>query len=194
MLKYILVFFLLTTTCWGFSQETFSELFENKTLRMDYIHAGNENNSHIYLREFREEPFWGGSRVNLIDTFRYGDYLLEMYDSVSGKLIYSRGYNTLFKEWQTTGSAGHQQKSFYESVVMPYPKNAIKIVIRKRNRQLQFESFYETCINPHNLFIHRDPLPSYETRQIIYSGDPVNNYENTASVFDRPTIYIFKKK
>ena len=172
MLKYILVFLLLIKSYFGFPQEKFSAFFENKSLRMDYIHAGNENNSRIYLKEFREEPFWGGSKINLTDTFKYGDYLLEMYDSVSGQLIYSRGYNTLFKEWQTTEQADHLQKSFYESVVMPYPVKTVRIVIKKRNRQLQFENFYEIFLNPHNLFIRRDPPPAYETHQIVYSGDP----------------------
>jgi hypothetical protein len=172
MLKYILVFLTLIKSYFGFPQEKFSAFFENKSLRMDYIHAGTENNSSIYLKEFREEPFWGGSKFNLTDTFKYGDYLLEMYDSVSGQLIYSRGYNTLFKEWQTTEQANHLQKSFYESVVMPYPVNTVRIVIQKRNRQLQFENFYEIFLNPHNLFIRRDPPPSYKTHQIVYSGDP----------------------
>ncbi len=110
MLKYILVFLTLIKSYFGFPQEKFSAFFENKSLRMDYIHAGNENNSSIYLKEFREEPFWGGSKINLTDTFKYGDYLLEMYDSVSGQLIYSRGYNTLFKEWQTTEQAESSAK------------------------------------------------------------------------------------
>ena len=67
----------------------FDKYFHNKTLRLDYA----------------QEPYWGGSKTNLIDTMFYGNYYLNVYDIASDKLIYSRGYCTLFGEWQTTDEA-----------------------------------------------------------------------------------------
>ena len=177
MVRYLWVFLLIIINYNGFSQVSFPAFFIARTLRMDYIHAGNRNDSKIYLKEFREEPYWGGSKVNLIDTLKYGDYMLEVFDSASGQLIYSRGYNTLFREWQTTEEANNRQKTFYESVIMPYPLHTINIVIKKRNIRLKYEKNFETTINPENVFIRKDPPPSYETLKLINSGDPAEKVD-----------------
>ena len=47
------------------------------------------------------------------------------------------------------------------------------------NEELGFEKIYET---PCDIFC-----------RIIYLGDPVFAFEQTANVFDRPTVFIFKK-
>lgn len=76
----------------------FDTYFYNKTLRMDYFHCGDDKTSEYYFDELLEEPYWGGSKVNLIDTNFYGNLYVNVYDQKSGKLIYSRGYCTLFGE------------------------------------------------------------------------------------------------
>ncbi len=172
MLRYPVLILLLTLSGIALPQGTFNRYFSDKTLRMDYIREGNSNSSQLFLKQFREEPYWGGSKVNLIDTFEYGNYMLEVFDSASMQLIYSRGYNSLFQEWQTTDQARNMQKTFYESVIMPFPNNAVKIVLEERNNKQQFESKFETYINPVNPYINRDRPPGYKTQQIVHSGDP----------------------
>ncbi|MBU1719194.1 MAG: peptidase M64, partial [Bacteroidetes bacterium] len=49
----------------------FDSLFYNKTLRVDVIHAGDKTTDAFYLDELIEEPYWGGSHVNLLDAFDY---------------------------------------------------------------------------------------------------------------------------
>ncbi|MCK7531283.1 MAG: hypothetical protein MZV63_09675 [Marinilabiliales bacterium] len=61
---------------------------------------------NYYLDEAKVEPFWAGSQVNLVDTFYYGQNYVKVDRSIRhGKLLYSRGYSTLFGEWQTTEEA-----------------------------------------------------------------------------------------
>ncbi|MCL4278361.1 MAG: peptidase M64, partial [Ignavibacteriaceae bacterium] len=79
-----------------YSQINFEDYFEDKTLRLDYFHTGNKDNDSYSFDELIEEPFWGGSKVNLVDKFNYGKYRFEVYDENSNTLIYSRGYATLF--------------------------------------------------------------------------------------------------
>ena len=97
----------------------FNKYFENKTLRMDYYHCGDSKSEEFYFDELLEEPYWGGSKTNLIDTMYYGNYYLNVYDVASNKLIYSRGFSTLFWEWQTTIEATKTRRGCIESAVMP---------------------------------------------------------------------------
>ena len=96
------------------SRAQFDKYFHNKTLRMDYTHCGNSELEEIYFEELLEEPYWGGSKTNLIDTMFYGNYYLNVYDVATDKLIYSRGYCTLFGEWQTTDEAINTTESWYD--------------------------------------------------------------------------------
>ena len=52
----------------------FDKYFEYKTLRMDFYHCGDKENEEFYFDELFEEPYWGGSKTNLIDTMLYGNY------------------------------------------------------------------------------------------------------------------------
>ncbi len=51
------------------AQVDFNDYFIHKTLRVDYILAGDATHTGVYLSQMKQEPFWGGSRKNLIDTF-----------------------------------------------------------------------------------------------------------------------------
>ena len=50
----------------------FDQYFENKTLRIDYTHAGNATTDAYFIDELKSEPYWGGPHENLIDTMSYG--------------------------------------------------------------------------------------------------------------------------
>ena len=57
---------------------------------MDYAHCGNSQHDEIYFEELLEEPYWGGSKTNLIDTMFYGNYYLNVYDVASNQLMRER--------------------------------------------------------------------------------------------------------
>jgi hypothetical protein len=107
-----LITLLLLLSNLTFSQINFDQFFEDKTLRLDYYHTGNSSEDSYSIDELIEEPYWGGSKVNLLDKFDYGKYKFVVKDYDSGKEIYSRTYATLFSEWQTTDEANQTTKSF----------------------------------------------------------------------------------
>ena len=154
----------------GFS--AFEDHFENKTLRVDYYHSGNDTVEFFIINELIEEPYWGGSKINLIDKFDFGNYKFEVYDQESGLLIYSRGYSSLFAEWQTTGEAKTTSKSFEESIVFPYPKNHVKVVFYSRNKKNLWIRAYEYDVDPDDIFIKREAHTVYKNFKVHYSGDP----------------------
>ena len=170
LIQTLFIFFLLTP---AYSQSiNFDDYFVSKTLRLDFIHAGDYQNENYFLEEMKTEPFWGGSKVNLIDEFRYGENIVEVYDEASGKLIYSRGFATLFQEWKATDEAKNVPKSFYETVVIPYPKNPVRIEISGRMRKPDFKKMYSVTVNPNDYFIQPESKPRFNTGKLVYNGEP----------------------
>ncbi|MBR6066694.1 MAG: peptidase M64 [Bacteroidales bacterium] len=151
----------------------FDKYFENRTMRVDYYHAGDSKNDYYYIDEVIAEPYWGGSLVNLIDDTNFGKYLVKVLDKASGTLIYSRSYSTLFGEWQTVDEARTVQKSFSESVVFPYPKAAVTVVFcTKAFETGKYVEKYRYDINPDDVcLIKHDNRHKYPVYEVLKGGD-----------------------
>lgn len=151
----------------------FDKYFENRTMRVDYYHVGDSRNDYYYIDEVIAEPYWGGSLVNLIDDTNFGKYLVKVLDKVSGTLIYSRSYSTLFGEWQTVDEARTVQKSFSESVVFPYPKAAVTVVFcTKAFETGKYVEKYRYDINPDDVcLIKHDNRHKYPVYEVLKGGD-----------------------
>ena len=61
------------------AQAQFDKFFENKTLRMDYYRTGNHDTEIYSFDELIAEPYWGGSKINLVDTFRLWKQLCKSF-------------------------------------------------------------------------------------------------------------------
>jgi len=154
------------------AQVQFERYFTDKVLRFDYMLAGNWQKTSVYPVGMKEEPLFGGSKTQLTDPFGYGNLKYELYDSVESKLIYSRGFCTLYQEWQTTAEAKVMERSFYEVATMPFPKNKSKFVLSMRERDGSFRKLYETEINPADYFIRKEKTINAGITKIYYAGDP----------------------
>jgi len=178
MKKFIFIpLFIMLVSLAGYSQVNFDDYFVKKTLRLDYVQAGDANNSAIYFEQMKCEPFWGGTVKNLIDKFNYGEYRLCVSDLASGKMIYSRGYSTLFQEWQTSDEAKTLARSFYETVVFPYPKKPVKVELQRRNRDGKLEVKFEIKIDPDDYFIREETPAKFDYKKMHDGGDPNNKVD-----------------
>ena len=149
----------------------FARHFENRTMRFDYYHCGDAHSEEYFFDELRAEPYWAGSHVTLVDTTNYGNHLFRIIDKASGETIYSRGFCTLFNEWQTTEEADSVRRAFPESVVFPYPKHECRIEFYSRDRKNRFVKLFEQDIDPASYFV-RQFRPEYETFEVAYNGTP----------------------
>lgn len=154
------------------AQVVFDEHFTDRTMRFDFMLAGNSTTTRVYPVSIREEPFWGGSLTNLTDTFGYGNFRYEVYDAASEKLIYSRGFCTLYQEWQSTAEAKKIERSFHEVATFPFPKNKVNFVLSIRGRDGLFTRLYETAIDPASYFITREKPDASLATRVYGSGDP----------------------
>ena len=167
----ILIYFILISVS-IYPQINFDDYFEDKTLRLDYFHSGDKENDFYSFDEMIEEPFWGGSKVNLIDKFNYGKYKFEVYDAASNQIIYSRGYSTLFNEWQTTEEAKQTTRTFSETVTFPFPKIPVVVKFYASNRKNEWIKKFEYSVDPENYFIKSERVAEFKKFEVLNSGDP----------------------
>jgi hypothetical protein len=115
-------------------------------MRVDFNLSGNNKEESVFLVQVKKEQFWGGSLKNLVDTFNFGHFYFVVSDSASMQKIYSRGFSTLFNEWQATKEAKEVSKSFYETIVFPSPKAAVKVEIFKREKNNTLTSLTDCVV------------------------------------------------
>lgn len=137
----------------SFYAQNFEQYFTEGVLRFDYYHIGNAESEWISEDQLFEEPFWGGSKVNLIDTFDFGNYKFEVYDSSSNELIYSRGYSTLFSEWRHTAEANEITEKFSETIRFPFPKSTVNVKFYNRTWEQTWELSYQAYVDPNSDWI-----------------------------------------
>jgi hypothetical protein len=167
---FVSYFFLFTFT--SFSQIDFNDYFLDKSLRLDYHHTGNQEVDFYSFDELIEEPFWAGSKVNLLDKFDFGNYKFVVIDQESVSPIYSRTYSTLFAEWQTTDEAKQTYRTFSETVVFPFPKKKVSVEFYGRDGRNKLVKKFEYKIDPENYFIKKERSMQYETMKVVNNGDP----------------------
>ena len=163
-MKPILLLFILLDTLLAVQ---FDDYFIQKSMRIDFYHSGNTNSEELIFQRIVEEKYWGGSEINLIDTIGYGNYFFKVFDKNSNMLIYSRGFSSLFQEWQSTEEAKNNKRTFQETIVFPYPKENIVIEIFKRNRRNEFELLFNKEIDPKNIYISKEKKLVFETEKLI---------------------------
>jgi len=120
-----LILFLLLFPFVLFAQH-FDTYFENKTLRLDYLHIGNAHSEKIEPVTFWQGGIWSGTREQLIEPTRFGEMVLTVKDAQTDKIIFTRSYSTLFGEFVTTEKAETEKGVFEECVLIPYPKAPVK--------------------------------------------------------------------
>ena len=153
-MKIFFLSFLLIATTFAQSKINFDDYFVDETLRIDYFHIGDAKTELITIDKLFRYGIWAGSPTHLVDNFNNGKYYLKIYDYNSGKLIYSKGFDTFFGEY-ASGDDGINgvTKSFHETAIIPYPKNKIAFALEKRNDKNELEELFRTLVDPNSIYI-----------------------------------------
>jgi len=170
-------FLMLVFPVFAFSQINFNSYFRNESMRFDFLLGGNSNEEKVYPEQIKKEQFWAGSKSNLVDPLNYGNYRFRVFDEKSDSLIFSKGFSTLFEEWQSTAEAKKTDKTFYQTAIFPFPKRKIRLEIDSREREGNFKTIFKTEINPDNYFILIETPNKFETYEIQNSGNPENKVD-----------------
>jgi hypothetical protein len=153
-----------------YSQVDFDQWFDNKALRIDYFLAGDANTQHFFLDDIREEYFWSGSPLSLIDGLGLGTHRVEVTEMQNGTLIYSLGFCTLFQEWQTTAEAKYLTRAFEQVTRIPFPKQKVEVSFKTRDKDGKFAELYKFEVDPSSIFINRRAPETIQSSKIVDNG------------------------
>jgi len=131
-----------------------------RTLRIDYYHGGNARQEWFTLDRTVLEPIdWPGNPAKAIDDSNLGNYLFEVREQAGGKLLYSRGFSSIFAEWRETEEAARANRTFSESLRFPIPAVPAEVSIKARTPE-GFHEVWKTTVDPKDKFIDRSRPPS----------------------------------
>jgi hypothetical protein len=139
---------------------SFDELFLDKTMRVDYFHTSTTKGDEIVAldRVVSDGP-WPGSRTRLVDTSNLGKYYFEVVDRDTNQVVYSRGFASVYGEFETTPEAKERAATFHESLRFPWPKKAVQVTLKKRDPQQAFREVWSAVIDPSSRFVNPSDLP-----------------------------------
>lgn len=131
-----------------------------RTLRVDYYHTGNAHEEWFSLDRVVLEPLeWPGDPHHPLDETMSGNYLFEVHERGSGKLLYSRGFNSVFGEWKTTEEALHGNRTFSESLRFPTPGTPVEVSLKERSEN-GFHEVWKVVVDPQDKFVVKGRPPS----------------------------------
>lgn len=73
-----------------------------RALRVDYVHTGAAADEQFALDGITLEGDWPGPLDRWIDETNLGPYRFQVRDRATQRVIYSRGFASVFGEWQET--------------------------------------------------------------------------------------------
>ena len=109
--------------------QQFDDVFESRTLRLDYIFAGNHDAQQIYLEQMYVTPQWAGRKSRLADVPLKGNGQIQVKDHATGQVLFVHTFSTLFQEWLATEEATKVSKAFATSYNVPMPKQPVDVTV-----------------------------------------------------------------
>jgi hypothetical protein len=150
-----------------------------RTLRIDYFHTGNADTELFSLDQVVLEPLpFPGNLRQPIDSLLRGKYLFEAVEPDSGELIWSRGFSSIYGEWETTAEARKQNRTFHESVRLPNQDDNFELIIKKRDDKNVFQEVWRIEIDPNDYLVHQESAAyADEVVAIEINGHPADKVD-----------------
>jgi hypothetical protein len=144
------------------------------TMRLDYYHTGDASQEVFSVDRIVIEPLpWPGNPSQAIDSSNLGKYFFEVRDAKTKQVLYSRGFASIYGEWETTDEAKTVKRTFQESLRFPAPTAPVSIVLKKRDAKNVFQDVWTTSIDPADQFIDRSkPVAPAPLITIQKTGEP----------------------
>jgi len=165
----------------GLSQSgatSFDTHFERSTMRLDYFHTGGMGQEIIALDRVVSDGPWAGSLTQLVDDTDLGMYLFTVVDPATGAVIYSRGFASIFGEWETTAEARLGYGTFHESLRFPWPRSPVRVVLYKRDEVGEFQEVWSIPVDPDGRFVNRATVaPEGRLWTVFQNGPPTEKVD-----------------
>ncbi len=150
----------------------FDEHFQLRTMRVDYFHTGGTGPEIVALDRVLSDGPWAGSLTYLVDDTNLGKYLFEVVDPGTNRVIYSRGFASIYGEWETTGDARRRYGTFHESLRFPWPRHPVQVVLKKRDDSGAFHEIWSVPVDPEAPWVNPAPAPSEGRVWSVFENGP----------------------
>jgi hypothetical protein len=149
------------------------------TMRLDFFHTGNATQELFSVDRVVLEPLpWPGRLERSVDETNLGKYLFEVRERTTNRLLYSRGFASIFGEWETTDEARKANRTLHESLRFPAPDTPVQVVVKKRDAANLFREIWATLVEPKDMFVDTSkPAPPGDLIEIQKSGDPATKVD-----------------
>jgi hypothetical protein len=150
-----------------------------QTMRVDFYHTGNAKEERFSLDRVVLEPLpWPGHPSRAIDDTNRGKYFFEVVDAASGRVLFSRGFSSIYGEWETTGEAQTIDRTFEESLRFPAPAAPVRIVVKKRDAKNMFKDAWTLAVDPADKFVLRNTAGNAGALIKLHeAGDPATKLD-----------------
>ena len=130
-----------------------------RTFRVDYFHTGTAAAEQFSFDRAVLEPLpWPGNPRRPLDETNSGKYLFEVRDRATNRLQYSRGFSSIYGEWETTAEAKEAARTFSESLRFPAPEAPVQVLLKKRDpRTNAFREVWSLLVDPRDMFVDDAP-------------------------------------
>ena len=128
---------------------------EPRTLRLDFVHVGTAGEERYALDGLALEGPWPGPADRRLDDTNLGKYFFEVVDLRSQRKLYSRGFASVYGEWETTAEASDVSRAFHESLRFPEPAGPVQVVVKKRGPRGEFREAWSLVVDPADPAIDR---------------------------------------
>jgi hypothetical protein len=126
------------------------------TMRVDYYHTGNATTQTFSLDRVVIEPLpWPGAMTEKarIDTTNLGKYQFEVRDRATDAILYSRGFSSIFGEWETTDEAKNMNRTFSESFRFPRFEHPLKIELKQRDANNNWKQIWTVDVSAKDMVV-----------------------------------------
>ena len=152
-------------------EEAYRRDFTAALMRVDYFHIGTATKERFSLDRIRVEGPWAGNPRRLLDSTGWGKYRFQLVDPESGRVLFSRGFSSIYGEWETTGEAKQEiWRTFPEAVCFPEPRRTVRLELSKRDRRLVFQPVWDILIDPGSNQVDRSPPKSAAETTLMRNG------------------------
>ncbi|HSV16209.1 MAG TPA: M64 family metallopeptidase, partial [Tepidisphaeraceae bacterium] len=79
-------------------------------------------------------------------------------------VMYSRGFASIYGEWETTGEQKTVHRTFHESLRFPWPREPVTVSLAKRQPDNSFALIWTTEIDPRSRFVVSAPMKQHAGR------------------------------
>ncbi len=151
---------------------TLLDAFSPQTMRLDLLHTGGMGTEIVAVDRIVSDGPWAGSLATADDGLGLGHYRFEVLEPATGRLLYARGYSSIYAEWETTPEAKAAHRTFRESLRFPWPLKPVQVVLKKRDRRNLFREVFSTLVDPASPDVNPAPPPKLGTVWTVFENGP----------------------